>query len=97
MINVIVFSFLEDENDKRPNQITAGELDGDVYYIFWKKDIIDGIIKRNIAPQEDPKYPISNNFKKKDNINGIINSNIILEKNISMNDVILSHINTMKK
>ena len=96
MINVIVFSSLEDENDKRPiqNQISGGDLDGDVYYVSWNKDIIDGIIKRNVAPQEDPKYPVNN--KNEDNISGIINSNIVLEKTISMNDVILSHINTMK-
>ena len=97
MINVIVFSSLEDENDKRPvqNQISGGDLDGDVYYVSWNKDIIDGIIKRNVAPQEDPKYPVNNN-KSEENITGIINSNIILEKTISMDDVILSHINTMK-
>ena len=105
MINVIVFSSLEDENDKRPiqNQISGGDLDGDIYYVSWNKDIIDGIIKRNVAPQEDPKYPINNNINyncnhinKSEEISGIINSNIILENTISMNDVILSHINTMK-
>ena len=105
MINVIVFSSLEDENDKRPiqNQISGGDLDGDIYYVSWNKDIIDGIIKRDVAPQEDPKYPISNNnnsncnlTNKSEEISGIINSNIILENTISMNDVILSHINTMK-
>ena len=97
MINVIVFSSLEDENDKRPiqNQISGGDLDGDVYYVSWNKDIIDGIIKRNVAPQDDPKYP--QNIKiEENNITGIVNSNIILDKTISMNDVILSHINTMK-
>ena len=97
MINVIVFSSLEDENDKRPiqNQISGGDLDGDVYYVSWNKDIIDGIIKRNVAPQDDPKYP--QNIKiEENNITGILNSNIILDKTISMNDVILSHINTMK-
>ena len=103
MINVVVFSALEDENDKRPiqNQISGGDLDGDIYYVSWNKDIIDGIIKRNVAPQEDPKYPLNNPINRpEENITGIINgnsnSNIILEKTISMNDVILSHINTMK-
>ena len=105
MINVIVFSSLEDENDKRPiqNQISGGDLDGDIYYVSWNKDIIDGIIKRNVAPQEDPKYPICNNINyncnhinKSEEVSGIINSNIMLENTISMNDVILSHINTMK-
>ena len=94
MINVIVFSSLEDENDKRPvqNQISGGDLDGDIYYVSWNKDIIDGIIKRNVPPQEDPKYPsqlVNNN-------NGNNNNNLINNNTISMNDVILSHINTMK-
>ena len=92
MINVIVFSSLEDENDTRPiqNQISGGDLDGDIYYVSWNKDIIDGISKRNIPPQEDPKYPSTMiNENKKNNI--IMNANTI-----SMNDVILSHINTMK-
>ena len=90
MINVIVFSSQEDENDKRPiqNQISGGDLDGDIYYVSWNKDIIDGITKRNVPSQEDPKYPINNNINS--------NNNIVFEKNISMNDVILSHINTMK-
>ena len=58
MINVIVFSSLDDENDKRPiqNQISGGDLDGDIYYVSWNKDIIDGITKRNVPPQDDPKY-----------------------------------------
>lgn len=90
MINVIVFSSLEDENDKRPiqNQISGGDLDGDIYYVSWNKDIIDGIIKRNVPPQEDPKYPSQ--------MNNNTNNNNAISKNISMNDVILSHINTMK-
>ena len=93
MVNVIVFSSLEDKNDKRPiqNQISGGDLDGDIYYVSWNKDIIDGISKRNIPSQEDPKYPtiIKNEENKKNNMK--INNNII-----SMKDVILSHINTMK-
>ena len=98
MINVIVFSSLEDENDKRPiqNQISGGDLDGDVYYVSWNKDIIDGIIKRNVASQEDPKYPQNPKIDENNNKTGMNNNNIILEKTISMNDVILSHINTMK-
>ena len=98
MINVIVFSSLDDENDKRPiqNQISGGDLDGDIYYVSWNKDIIDGITKRNVPPQDDPKYTYSNLNKTDENITGIINSNIVLDKTISMNDVILSHINTMK-
>ena len=100
MINVIVFSSLEDENDKRPiqNQISGGDLDGDVYYVSWNKDIIDGIIKRNVPSQEDPKYPQSTKSEdnSNSNITGIVHSNITLDKTISMNDVILSHINTMK-
>ena len=92
MVNVIVFSSLEDENDKRPiqNQISGGDLDGDIYYVSWNKDIIDGIIKRNVPPQEDPKYPTQIN------INNNLNNNIMMNNTISMNDVILSHINTMK-
>ena len=102
MINVVVFSSLEDENDKRPvqNQISGGDLDGDIYYVSWNKDIIDGIVKRNVPPQEDPKYPSNNPINKcDDNNSGVMNgnnNNIILENTISMNDVILSHINTMK-
>ena len=98
MINVIVFSSLDDENDKRPiqNQISGGDLDGDIYYVSWNKDIIDGITKRNIPSQEDPKYTYTNLNKSEENITGIVNSNIILDQTISMNDVILSHINTMK-
>ena len=95
MINVIVFSSLEDENETRPvqNQISGGDLDGDVYYVSWNKDIIDGIIKRNVPPQEDPKYPAQSS-NNNNNINN--NNNSIISKTISMNDVILSHINTMK-
>ena len=93
MINVIVFSSQESENDTRPiqNQISGGDLDGDIYYVSWNKDIIDGIVKRNVPPQEDPKYPT-----KIGNNNNINSNNIITNKTISMNDVILSHINTMK-
>ena len=91
MINVIVFSALEDEKDTRPiqNQISGGDLDGDIYYVSWNKDIIDGIVKRNVPSQEDPKYPQQNNNKE-------VNNNKIMNNTISMNDVILSHINTMK-
>ena len=99
MINVIVFSSLEDEKDTRPiqNQISGGDLDGDIYYVSWNKDIIDGITKRNIPPQEDPKYPQQNNNKDDNKINSNNNNkNKIMNNTISMNDVIISHINTMK-
>ena len=98
MVNVIVFSCLEDENDTRPiqNQISGGDLDGDIYYVSWNKDIIDGIVKRNIPPQEDPKYPSKVNDENKNNNNSNNNKSLIVDKTISMNDVILSHINTMK-
>ena len=97
MINVIVFSALEDENDKRPvqNQISGGDLDGDVYYVSWNKEIIDNIEKKNIPPQDDPNYSKTlPNTIDDGKING--NNPYITDKTISMNDVILSHINTMK-
>ena len=95
MVNVIVFSSLEDEKDTRPiqNQISGGDLDGDIYYVSWNKDILDGIVKRNVPSQEDPKYPQQNSNKDD---NKLINNNKIMNNTISMNDVILSHINTMK-
>ena len=62
MINVIVFSSQDSINDMRPiqNQISGGDLDGDIYYVSWNKKIIENIIKRNIKPLEDPNY--SNNY-----------------------------------
>ena len=97
MVNVIVFSSLEDEKDTRPiqNQISGGDLDGDIYYVSWNKDIIDGIVRRNVPSQEDPKYPQKPNNKNEENNNKNSNGKII-NNTISMNDVILSHINTMK-
>jgi hypothetical protein len=82
-VNVIVFS----SKGFRPiqNQISGGDLDGDIYYISWNEEILNEIKIRNFPSQEETKDLHSieniNSLSQCIKIKDIINSYIDLARN----------------
>ena len=101
MINVIVFSSNCENNERPiPNQISGGDLDGDIYFVSWNKNLLNNIKIRDCPPAPDPKFNEfinDNNTNVNNNGNSFLNDTSILNKtSMNMNDVVKTNIKIMK-